>query len=203
MKKFRSLLMICAIILFAGSVEAQSVGIKMGFNTSTVVTGSNISVYDNLLGLNLGLHLNIPLNEMFSLSTGLFVSDRGYKYKEYKTLAFYGTVFNTTKIHRKRFVYSVLPVSVRIMSKESEEKIKPFAELGGYGALGLSKRKFEEENNKLTDVGMTLGMGLQIGKVSCSIDFDQSFGNICNDSDNICKKRVISFSVKAILFVLN
>ncbi len=88
------------------------------------------------------------------------------------------------------------------MSKENEEKIKPFAELGGYGAIGLSKKN-EWGNYKLTDVGMTLGGGLQIGKVSCSIDFDQSFGNICNDSDNICKNRVVSFSVEAILFVRN
>ncbi len=82
MKKFRSLLMICMIILFAASVEAQSLGLKMGVNTSTIKTSGNSKQSDNLLGLNLGLHLNIPFNVMLSLNTGLFISDRGYKYKE-------------------------------------------------------------------------------------------------------------------------
>ncbi|MCO6488451.1 MAG: PorT family protein [Phaeodactylibacter sp.] len=210
--RFPLLLLAC---LFGFQALAQNIGIRAGLNLATALEKDEDETYSDNYNLNPGFHagvtMNVPLQDALSLETGLFVTKKGVKYED----NFFGANVKATV----NLYYLDIPVTLKATTSLGESGARFFGAFGPYfdfGISGTAKVTAEyqgmketekedikwgnDENNddiKRTDVGLTIGAGLEIESVQVGIAYALGLSNNSpyTDFGTVSKNRVLQLFV--------
>ena len=204
-----------AAVMFAMATEsfAQTFGVKGGLNLSTAVIKDNDDTYDDDLkmkpGFNLGATVEFPINETFSVATGLLLSNKGTK-EEY----------SESDYHFKE-VLSLYYFDIPITGKATYDLggTKIYGIFGPCIGVGLSgKWKTEETFNgetdtqtetlqwgsdsendhlKRLDFGLLFGGGVEISSFQIELSYNLGLANISSYTGDGFKinSRVLALSL--------
>lgn len=197
-------LSIVALLLTIGTESfSQTFGVKAGLN----LTNLNVEDNDFDTKLNPGFHIgpmiDIPINEIFSFESGLFLTTKGLKYSENDNNSNYTSTIN--------MYYIDVPLTAKLTHDLGSSKI--YGIFGPYVGMGLNgKVKYEmtydgntvseeedikfgsdEDLNRL-DYGLTLGAGLELNSLLFGLSYDLGLANMSTD-DNKINNRVLRLSV--------
>lgn len=216
-KKNLSLIVLFGLLITTTSY-GQIIRVKGGLNLSTMFLKSDVgSLNDNfkiIPGFHVGLTSEFPLNEMFSVETGLLLSTKGFKGSQVDESL--GVITETDA--NMTLLYLDLPLTAKASFDVGSTKI--YGALGPYLGLGLSgKNEYEItemgetrtgknsiswgsgefEYNRL-DYGLTAGTGVDIKTVQIGLFYSLGLANLFNDSDNNIVEsklthRVLGFSM--------
>ena len=216
MKNFTKLFMIAiAMTMATNGLYAQKIGIKAGFNLSNMLIEDEIYSNDFKMkpGFHLGAIVDIPLNDMFSIETGLLLSTKGFKLSEEET-----EMGETFKYEFKyNLIYLDIPLTAKASFNVGDAKI--YGAFGPYIGIGLSGTVKSElsfagetesdseiidwgsdENNdelKRLDYGLTMGVGVEINSIQIGITYGLGLANISPyvEYDSKINNRVLGISV--------
>jgi hypothetical protein len=184
----------------------QLTGAKAGFNMSNMTMKDNNGTYSNdfefLPGFQIGATAEFPVNDNFSVETGLSFFTKGYKYE----LSLLGEKYNTT--------VSMYYLDIPIVAK-GYFNIKGFDVYGilgpylGYGLSGKVSSDSEEmgdedisfgtstdDDFKPLDYGLLIGAGMQFNNFEIGLSYSLGLANISiyEDDDLRVANNVISLT---------
>nr|NQU93561.1 PorT family protein [Bacteroidota bacterium] len=191
-------------ILFAISYQslAQTFGIKAGLNLANMTMKDDDETYSDDHKMRPGFYaggmVDITLVNSLSLQTGLFLSQKGYKYDK-------NDIKSNTSL-----LYLEVPATANYRFDAGKAKI--YVEAGPYLGVGLGgKWKYEEdgesesesikfgkdENLKLLDFGLRVGGGVEVNAIQIGIYYGLGLANISHDSDGGYKmtNKVLGFTL--------
>lgn len=204
--KFVAKILIVAFMLSAGMESfAQIVGVKAGLNLSNMLVKDDDDTYSDDLKMKPGLHLGvtaeIPLDEMISFETGLFFTQKGYKYEQ----SFMGETVDI----QLNLNYLEIPLQGKATFDVGGAQI--YGLFGPYVGFGLSgKYKYNDDDDdvewgsdedesdyKRLDFGVTVGAGVQVDAFAFGLSYGLGLANISPYSDGGFreKNRVLGISV--------
>jgi hypothetical protein len=138
MKKITKVITACSIGFLFFQSQAQNIAVKGGFNLAKIVNddefvNSDIGFTSSFKpGFHLGATVDLPINKMFSVETGLFASTSGVKYsanfEEFEGLYEYQIGLNIFNAE--------LPVIFK-STFEVGDDFNVYIGAGGYGAISL------------------------------------------------------------------
>ncbi|MBC8486945.1 MAG: PorT family protein [Bacteroidetes bacterium] len=192
-------------VLFAISYQsfAQTFGIKAGLNLANMTIKDDEETYSDDLkmrpGFNVGGMVEITLVNDLSLQSGLFISQKGYKYE-----------FDDNWKGSVSLLYAEIPVTAKYTFDVG--KVGIYGETGPYFGMGLTgwyKSEFEgekdsdnivfgkDEDFKLLDIGIRFGAGVEISSVQIGLYYDLGLANISHDDSGGYKmtNKVLGFTV--------
>lgn len=197
----KTFFIICLLVISFQSF-GQKIGVKGGLNLSNVVSKDDDDTYsdDNKIkpGIHLGAIVNIPLMDMISLEPGLFISTKGYRYKDddYK--------------EKLNLVYLEIPVLGKFSYDLGDFTLVGLA--GPVFGVGLTgKYKYELDGDKESEsvnwgsdndeakrleVGLMFAAGIEMKSFQFTISINQGLTSMANETDNglRVRNRVIGLS---------
>jgi opacity protein-like surface antigen len=214
MKKSTKYLLIILVSLLAFQSYAQTFGVRGGLNLANILEEDDDEKYSEDYKMHLGFHIgatmDYPISDLLSLSTGLFISTKGFKCKE--------QFIGGNETVNGNFVYLDIPLTVKGMH-DLGEGIKLLGAAGPYIGIGIGGKfhiegedfsgRYDEDqdiewgsdeyedNLKRPDFGFTLGAGVEVKAIQFWISYDLGLANISSYTDNgsKIKNRVLKFSV--------
>ena len=198
MKSIYNLFGILFVLSMSAHTSAQPVyGFKGGFNFANMLV---IDDYNNEasnckmnLGFNAGVTAEFPINEIFSIETGLFLSERGYK-----TVIKENDYRNTLKF---TLFYLDIPLTVKRYLDMSGRKL--YGLLGPYFGTGIyalakdilrSEGNYEKDTQKIKwgsdgdikryDFGLSFGAGVEIEVFHFELMYNLGLVNISNNVED-------------------
>jgi len=214
MRKLRVLMFI-----FCGSISilksfGQTFEIKGGVNLSTMLSKDDRSNYSDQFSLTprllFGVTADIPLNQSFSIESGLFFSSKGYNLNKKKSL---DPTSQFSPIYVKA-ILNYLEIPLLIKFSHSFFRLPFYGVIGPYGAIGIngktisdmypggiSDRKVykhqmgSDELWKRYDYGLQAGAGIAFGKYVCGFNYSYGLANISQHSPHVEKNRVIGLTL--------
>ncbi len=201
MNKAKILFLIVVAMITSANVSAQlpvSFGVKAGLNFSEIQKFED----DIKVGFNIGLTAEMPLADNFYLMSGLDLTTKGAKVKNYSLTDQQGVIYDDVNMNA---MYLQLPVHAGY-KLEVAPTIKLVFRGGPYFAYGIAgKMKGEAEGVTLdTDIfgddtnRFDFGIGGAVGvefadKITASVGADQGLTKIFKDGDQ--KNRCAYLSV--------
>lgn len=214
MKKLISAISTIFIIsLISFQTDAQSIGIKAGFNLATMLNKDANETYSNIYSMNPGFHIgaiiDVRINDFLTLEPGLLFTTKGTRYEL--------EMVNEPRV-RINLYYFDFPLNIRF-SHDCGNAMKLFATVGPYLGIGISGKiqlSVEDQGNQETeereikwgndvaeddikrlDMGLTFGGGIEINSILAGISYDLGLYNISANQNNgkINKNRILKFSV--------
>ncbi len=207
-------LVVLIIALLSCQLNAQTFGVKAGFNFSSILQkdddGKQSKDYSSKLGFHIGGTVEFPINDMFIAEGELLIETKGFKFKEKDSNYKLVTTLNT--------VYIDIPLRIKY-TREINENIIAFGAIGPYFGFAISgKIKFVEEymgskdtekqdvewgndmdddDLKRFDAGISFAAGVEVSVVIISISYDLGLANISSYTANgsTVKNRVLRLSV--------
>lgn len=213
MKNLVTVLSVLLICLFSFQTIAQVIGVKGGLSLSDAVMKDDDGDYSDetkmIPGFHVGVILDLPLNEVFSVETGLMLDTKGTKMDESDEGMSYESKIIT--------YYLDIPVTLKA-TQELQSGMKIYGNVGPYVGYGLSgKDKWEysgegysesgtddiewgsgdDDHLKRLDFGITAGAGVVINNVIVGVSYDLGLANISSYTDYGTKiqNQVLKFSV--------
>lgn len=183
-------------LVFAFCVQflnAQTIGIKGGFNFANINVSNNDKTPKSIVGLHLGPVADIEIQENLYFNTGLLYSLKGYKME-------YGEGKATDKLN-----YLEIPLNIAYKFPINET-YKVIAQAGPYVAYAISgktrsgsgsrKIEFGEYGWKRLDFGIGAGAGVESGPFLASLSYQLGLRAIViNDEEVKLKNRVFQISL--------
>ncbi|MGB4293177.1 MAG: porin family protein [Bacteroidales bacterium] len=191
----QKLTLICVLSILLANVNAQKIGIKAGLslaNAQYEYSGTSIST-SNLTGVQAGLIGEVIISNEIYFNSGILFSQKGTK------MSLLGVEID--------FPINYFEIPLNLAYKYDLGTVKLFAQAGPYFGIGLSAKMkgggFEEtidfgsetDQIKRLDLGINFGAGIEIKKVRLGINYGLGLTNLSNDSDELMKNGVLSFSV--------
>lgn len=211
MKNFITYTAIVLISLIGIQSKAQSFGIKGGLNLANLhVSGADeIPGTKNHPGFHIGGIVDLPINDILSLETGIFYTTKGMN-TEFEDLAI-------SLISKTKLSYLEVPVSLRAALEIGTDSYL-YGSVGPYFGIGLNGKvestfsyqgeteTMEEEviwgneddsDLKRFDMGLTFGAGFQFNSVLLGLSYDLGLSNILayQEDGSGLKNRVFKISV--------
>jgi len=203
-----------AILLIAMSSISfgQSFRVKAGLNLSDVlIKNEQVDLSDKAKikpGFHVGASYELPLNDMFSVETGLLLATKGFKFSEKSTDYEYKET--------QSFLYVDIPVTAKASFDVGKNKI--YGALGPYFGIGISgKARYEETSGGSTDTntevvnwgsgedddlkrmdfGLAFGAGYELGSIQFALFYNLGLANIIPNPENgmRVKHRVTGISL--------
>ena len=216
MNKLTKIIIVAFIVLTNQTMNAQTFGIKGGFNLATLVELDQQYIYSinysNNPGFHVGVSLDLPFSKFFSFEPALLFTTNGTKYEVSES--------GVTYSGKANLYYIDVPLNLKLGIKlDRRGKNKLFFSAGpyiGYGIMGKKEATFEtagqsestsedinwgsdadEDNFKHLDYGMCMGAGFEIGALSLGASYNFGIANISAYQENglIAQNRVIQISV--------
>lgn len=218
MKNLSKLLVIVLVITFSSETFAQKFGVKAGMNLSNMLMKDDDETYSDEFKMKPGFHAGvtaeIPVDEIFSVETGLFLSTKGFKMCEEEEYM--------DEYYEMEAKINLLYLDIPILAKVSYDTggLKVFGALGPYIGMGISGKtemtgtyngdsesetedvEWGSENDlKRLDYGLSIGAGVEINSIVVGVSYNLGLANIAADSDygDITNNRVLAFSIGYIL----
>lgn len=214
MKNFSKLLFVLLLLAITSQSFAQvNFGLRIGTNFSKQkyqIDGTDFANNMKMLpGGNLGFILDIPVNESFSIETGLLLNTKGYKTKE--------TDGDDKAVSLNYLAYIDLPINAKYTFDLGGPKF--FVTGGPYLAFAVfgkgidiaevdgqketAERDYNIGNDELLDdykrldIGFNVGGGFQFGSFVVGATYGFGLLNISPqaDYDFVTKNRVLSISI--------
>lgn len=207
------LLIVVVVFTMATESFAQKFGVKAGLNLSNMLAKddheTNSDQFKMTPGFHIGPTLEIPINEMISIETGLLLSTKGFKMTEKDGGDEYKVTANPW--------YIDLQLTPKVSFNVGGPKI--YAVLGPYIGIGLTgKFKYketyngttttddedilwgsdaEEDDLKRLDFGLVAGAGVEFGFLQIGMSYGLGLANISpyTDEGTKGKNRVLGISV--------
>lgn len=202
MKNFIKLCSIAFMLTVSTACFSQTFGVKAGLSLA------NLKFEDNDLdtklnpGFHIGPMIDIPIGEIFSFETGLFLSTKGLKISGNDDISEYTNTIN--------MYYLDVPLTAKLTHDLGNSKIYGmFGPYFGVGLIGKAKyemtydgdtESFEEdiefgsdENLNRLDFGLTLGAGLELNSLLFGLSYD--LGLVSVSPDEKINNRVLRFSI--------
>jgi hypothetical protein len=196
----KKLFLSAVVLLTTGAnvlAQAPQFGVKVGGNLSTITMSEDIDGIKSIPGFQIGVTLDYELAENVYLLSGLELAQKGAKVEEkeggYKLTA-------TAKP-----LYLQIPIHIGYKFDMGSAKFVP--QVGPYLAYGLSGKAtltasennvdvstdtdyFGEDNEvKRLDFGLTVGAGLEIGKIGVNLGYSLGLMNISDSGDDSSAKN--------------
>ena len=216
MKKLIKITIVAFLALFIQNVNAQTFGLKAGFNLATMHEMDLQYTYSNNYSFNPGFHagftLDLPFSEVFSFQPELLFSTGGTKYEVSQS--------GTDLSGKANLYYIEVPLNLKLGIKlDRRGKNKLFFTGGPYFAYGITGKveaiittsgqsesasedvkwgdDATEDNFKPFDYGMDIGAGFEFGALSLGASYDFGFANISANQENglLAQNRVLKISV--------
>ena len=217
MKTLLKLILGLTLISVSTQINAQYLALKGGLNLSNQIVQNNDSTfssdYTNRAGFHAGAVVGIGFG-MFAVEGGLLVSTKGYNY-DYDVSG--GSVSSYSNP-----IYLDVPINLKLRMGVGIAKIYGSAgPIISYGIGGsnnyesnlpgtdpvIDEEKIkwgtgEENDLKPLDVGLGLGAGIELGKISLGFTYNWGFTNLAPVSNNglEIKNRNMQFSLGIKLF---
>lgn len=180
----------------ANSSAQPLYGFKGGFNFANMLVIEDYNSYGDdykmNLGFNAGLIAGFQLNELFSVETGIFLSERGYK-----TVIKGNDYRNTIKL---TLFYIDVPLTLKRYFNMSGRKL--YGLMGPYLGRGLyaitkdiirSDGNYEKDTQKIKwgpdgdlkryDFGLSIGTGIEIEVFHFELMYNLGLVNISNSTE--------------------
>lgn len=159
-----------------------------------------------LPGFNVGMLVDIEVNEIFSVETGMLLSSKGYRIIESEEGMSYK--------ERHHMFYFDVPINAKYTLEQNNYNL--FVTAGPYLAVGFFGKgveisndgeeettkvidylwgKEEEYDQKRLDVGINIGAGLEIGPLIIGVNYGHGLMNISKFDELSVKNRVFSISI--------
>ena len=221
MKKYILRIMIgLCIVAMTSTSFAQTFTVKGGLNLSSMSIKDDDETYSDNFEMKPGFHLGglvgIPINDMFSVEGGMFLSMKGFNASDEGSFLGY----NYDSDANLELYYLDIPITAKISAGTDELKI--WGAAGPYIGIGIAGTKngsfsFEgitgsssedvewgsDDGSDLQqiDVGYTIGAGVEMGALLIGLSYNQSISNNASNTDNgmTVKNGVIALSVGIIL----
>jgi len=207
MKNALKILVIAVLVSFSVQTFAQKFGIQGGINLDNLLVKDDVGNYseelnfENNLGFNAGVTMNIGLTNLIDLEIAALAETKGFKITE-------GSDYMKT-----RLVYADIPVLLRVGPTLGPVKI--FGAVGpfiGFGIAGKDLMKFdgekdsekiqwgnsaEEDDFKRLDFGAKFGVGAEAMKFSLGFYYSLGLANISayQEEGTMVKTRSMSISL--------
>lgn len=191
MKKL--LIVLTAALLGApavGYAQVPSFGIKGGLNLANV-GGDGVEDVDYKAGLNLGAFVSIPTGAMFAIQPEAYFSQKGAKSGSVKS----------------SFNYLEIPVLLKLSPSLPGDFVRPifFAGPSAGILMGAKAGDFDiKDELKTADFGLTIGGGVEFGKLSIDARYNLGLSSINKDAaDELAaavKNRAITVMLGYTLF---
>jgi hypothetical protein len=214
MSKLRVLLFIIFGLIPILESFAQTFEIKAGVNLSTMLSKDDRSTYSGDYTLTprllFGVTSEIPINQLFSIESGLLFSSKGYKLE--KDYALYPTSEPVPVYAKSVLNYFEIPVSIKF--SHSILGLPLYGVLGPYAAIGINgkniidiysggksertvyKNHFDSNGLwKRLDYGLQAGAGIQFGKYVFGLNYSYGLANISRHSPHVEKNRIIGLTL--------
>lgn len=185
------------LLLFALLVQtskAQVFGVKGGINFANMTfstSGMDISP-KSIVGFHVGPVADFELHESLYFNTGLLYSLKGFK------LEFEGEGVT------EQLNYLEIPLNIAYKFSTSETT-NFFIQAGpylGYALSGKNKMdgetvdvEFGDGQMKRFDLGLGIGLGLELGPIVPSVSYQFGLANLSDDSDITVKNKVLQVSI--------
>lgn len=186
------------------SDESIKLGVEVGLNLATL--GGDIEDADTRASFNVGLSVDIPILESLHIKTGLYYTEKGYKY-EYED-----DYYEDEEEETMNAGYLEIPVlaSYRYAFSDNLELQINVGPYFAYGITGKTKWEetygdetyeekydtFDDGNLKKFDWGLSFGAGLTIADhYSVRLGYELGLANVCDDDDYDLKNRNFFISV--------
>jgi hypothetical protein len=204
------------MFLLAQESFAQTFRAKAGLNLSNILDKDDSETYSTDYkmqpGFNVGATAEFPLNEMFSVETGLYFLTKGYKFSD--SGSEFG--YEWKEEENVNLYYLDIPITGKASFDAGGAKI--FGVLGPYIGIGLSgKAKYEytfggdsesgsediewgsgeDDHLKRFDFGLTAGAGAEIKSFQIIVSYSYGLANISADTEGGYKvnNRVLGISL--------
>ncbi len=219
----KSISLAIAFIVFTMSAESfgQTFRIKAGLNLSKM-SGKRYGLftddYNMKSGFHVGATIEIPLNKLFFIETGMFLSTKGYKIIREEKL--WTSIYSLNE--NLNLFYIDIPLTAKVSFDFGNTNIYGF--FGPYIGVGLSgKVKLKEfipksgQDNEISidevkkvdwgsgrqddfkrlDYGLNVGTGIGIKSIQISLTYGLGLANISDDTnyDTNTKNKVIGISI--------
>jgi hypothetical protein len=210
MKKISKLVLAIALFSLSSQTFGQYIAIKGGLNLSNMVikdnNGTISSDYTNRAGFHAGLMAGIGFGPV-AVEGGVLASTKGFNYNDDASSASGNT----------NLIYLDVPVNLKLRLR--------LAGIGVYGTVGPvfsfgigGKTTYDQtlsdgsikttqekinwgttvnDNLKPMDVGLGLGAGLDLGKISLGVNYIWGLSNIATNTDDgaSTNNKVLQFSI--------
>lgn len=206
--------MIFSISIICFQANAQTLGIKGGFNLANMHEKDDDETYSDDYTMNPGFHAGLfaefPINEFLSFEPGLLLTTKGMKYED--------DILGINVKAKVNLYYLDIPLALKA-SHDIGGNAKIFGAVGPYVGIGLSGKvkataEFmgeeetevediewgsdeDEDDLRRLDYGLTFGAGVEVNPVLFGISYDLGLANISSYQDfgTSTKNRVLKFSV--------
>ncbi len=183
---------------------AQEYGVKAGLNSANMLMQDDDDTFSDDLDMKIGFHIGataeFPINELFSFETGLFFTQKGYKFE----------LTEEGEKHEDKLTLNYLEIPLQAKVNYDLGGSKIYGLLGPYLGFGISG-KFEDEEEsmdvewgsgeedhfKRLDFGLTIGAGVEISNITIGASYGLGLANISPHDEGGYKinNRVIGISV--------
>lgn len=215
MKNLPKVILIFLIALFSFQANAQTFGIKGGFNLASMLDededGAYCDSYSSNPGFHAGVTLEFPLqNEALAFETGLIFSKKGMKCED--------NYLGVEETGTYNLYYFDIPLTLKASSSFNDNAkivglFGPYIGIGIggiiiYEASGFGAYDYEEydiywgndedaDDLKRLELGLTFGAGIELNSsLFLGISYDLGMSNISayQDYGTTMKNRVLKFS---------
>lgn len=186
------LVVLTAAILCApatGFAQLPSFGVKGGLNLANV-GGDGVEGVDYKAGLNLGAFVSIPAGPMFAIQPEAFFSQKGTKVGSVKS----------------SYNYLEIPVLLKLSPSLPGDFVRPIFFAGPSAGILLGAKRDDvdvKDALKSADFGLTIGGGVEFGKLSADLRYNLGLSNIAKAADEVSaavKNRAITVMVGYTIF---
>lgn len=189
----RKLLVVLTVALLgapaAGFAQLPSFGVKGGLNLANV-GGKGVDDVDYKAGLNLGAFVSIPAGPMFAIQPEAFFSQKGNKVGDVKS----------------SFNYLEIPVLLKLSPSLPGDFVRPIFFAGPSAGILLGAKTDDTDVKdlmKTADFGLTIGGGVEFGKLSLDARYNLGLSDISKASSevsNAIKNRAITVMLGYTIF---
>jgi Outer membrane protein beta-barrel domain len=188
----------------------QSFGLKFGVNIAKFqrnAVGLGNDIQQSKIGYQIGASYEYPLNDYFSITSGLSISEKGTKIL--RSFYFYPQT-DGILISKTNLTYLEIPINLKINIYENDFKV--YGIFGGYSGIGIvSKLKVSTKNvvpnndvekdainlvvgtkklnfgdlendSKRIDLGLNIGAGFEINQFDFSLNYGLGLRNLITNS---------------------
>lgn len=221
MKKLMTLSIVFIVFTVSAESFAQTFRIKAGLNLSKMLDENDYNTYSDDYnmkpGFLVGATAEIPLNRVFFIETGMFLSTKGYKVDIEEKVTMFSTYSHYEKLN---LFYADIPLTAKASFDFGGVNI--YGLFGPYIGIGLSGKlkvketrpqigqdeaiRIDEEINvkwgsgddddfKRLDYGLTVGVGVEKKSVQVGLTYSLGLANISTTNGTKTKNRVLGISI--------
>ena len=217
MKKLVQLLFVTLFTFSFLNSYAQSFGFKGGLNLSKMLIADDDETYSDEFDIQPGFHVGpiveLPVNEMISIESGLLLNTKGFRGEDSETFG--------DDMYEYKTVANILYVDIPVTAKARFDVggMKVFGNFGPYVGVALSGKAEnestfngetekdtydfeigsdeEEDDIRRLDFGLLIGAGVEINSIQIGVSYGYGLANVSayREDGNEIKNRVIGVSL--------